>query len=193
VSGSRADDGVVAGRLRRAAILIGIACAAAAGVGVVRWLGLSLNLTASMPVGLYRLQAVERAPARGDLIEVCLPLKLARFANGRGYLPPGPCAQHTAPLLKLVAAVPGDVVDAGPAGVRVNGRLLPGSAAKSVDSAGRPIPRLRPGRYRLRDGSVWLWTPCPRGWDSRYYGALPASGLRAFARPFLTDPFHPAC
>ncbi len=184
---------VAAGRFRRAAILAVIACAALAAVLVVRFLALSLNLTSSMPVGFYRLQRVERVPVRGDLVEICLPPALARFANARNYMPPGTCPEHTAPLLKLVAAIGGDSIDVSTAGVRVNGRSLPGSAAKPRDPAGRPLPRVPPGRYLVPLGYVWLWTPCPRGWDSRYYGALPATGLRAFAHPFLTDPFHPQC
>jgi len=185
--------GTASSRIRRAAILAGIACAALAAILVVRSLALSLNVTSSMPVGFYRLQPVERAPARGDLVEICLPSALALFANGRGYMPPGTCPANTAPLLKLVAAIPGDAVDVSAAGVRVNGRDLPGSAAKPVDSDGRPIPHVPHGHYRVPASTIWLWTPCPRGWDSRYYGPLPTTGLRSFARPFLTDPFHPAC
>lgn len=183
----------VLGRLRRTAILAAVVAGVAAALATLRALTLALNLTPSMPIGLYRLSAVDRAPHAGDIVEMCPGPALAAFAAGRGYLPPGPCPHRTAPLLKLVAATDGDVVDVSDARILVNGRPLPHSETRARDSAGRPLPHAPHGIRRLHAGEVWLWTPCARGWDSRYYGALPAANLRAYARPFIVDPFRRPC
>jgi type IV secretory pathway protease TraF len=52
-----------------------------------RLAGLRLNLTESLPVGLY--VAVGAAPARGALVLLCLPPEVAAFAKTRGYVPRG--------------------------------------------------------------------------------------------------------
>src|SRR6266702_3779142 len=52
-----------------------------------RLAGLRLNLTGSLPVGLY--VAAGAAPVRGALVLVCLPPEVAAFARARGYVPNG--------------------------------------------------------------------------------------------------------
>jgi conjugative transfer signal peptidase TraF len=179
---------VRAGRIRRASALVATAMLIAAALAGLAALHLTLNLTASMPLGFYRKLAVERAPARGDVVLVCAPEALARFAVARGFLPPGTCATGTAPLLKRVAAVGGDVVELRADAVVVNGVPLPHSATRSTDTRGRPLPHFPGGRHVLRSGEIWLWTPSPIGWDSRYYGPLPVREVQAFAAPFAVLP-----
>ncbi len=57
-----------------------------AGGGASR-LGLTLNLTASLPRGVY--QRVDPALQRGSLVLVCLPASWAALARERGYLARG--------------------------------------------------------------------------------------------------------
>ena len=168
------------------ALAAAAAAIAFAAVGVLPSLHLTFNRTPSVPVGFYRTFPVDRAPRRGDLVEICLPDALAAFASQRNYVPPGPCSAKTAPLLKYVAAVDGDRVDLDAAGVHVNGRILPGSRVLSRDEAGRGITHIRFTRYALHGDEVWLATTAPNGWDSRYYGALPVRNIRAYAQAFVT-------
>jgi conjugative transfer signal peptidase TraF len=157
-------------------------------LAVLASLHLTMNWTTSMPLGLYRRHPVDRASARGDLVLICVPEALARFGARRGYLPPGDCAAGTAPLLKHVAAVRGDVVELRAGAVIVDGVPLPNSATRATDTSGRLLPHVRRGRYVLRQGDVWLWTPALNGWDSRYYGPLPSRNVQAFATPFAVLP-----
>jgi conjugative transfer signal peptidase TraF len=152
---------------------------------VLHFLGLGMNLTDSMPVGIYHLVAADRAPVKGDIVKLCPPAAVAAEANERAYLPHGPCPGNTIPLLKIVAAVPGDVVDVSRARVAINGYALPGSAQQERDKAGRELGRYPAGRYRLAGGVIWLWTPNPRSWDSRYFGPVPAASVSGFARLVL--------
>src|SRR5437016_8368195 len=74
----------------------------------VAWLaGLRLNLTSSLPAGLYLASGA--AAARGALILVCLPPRVARFAKERGYVPRGgTCPGGIVPVGKPVLAMAGD-------------------------------------------------------------------------------------
>ena len=65
-------------------------------------LGFRLNLTPSLPLGLYRL-----APGpieRGALVATCLPLEMALEGRQRGYLSRGGCPGGASPVLKRVGA-----------------------------------------------------------------------------------------
>lgn len=148
----------------------------------LRMLHLVWNFTTSMPVGLYQMLPIDHPIARGDMVLVCAPPDVAKLARERGMLMSGPCAHQSAPLVKIVAAVEGDVVDLRDDGVRVNGTLLPGSARLRTDRENRPVPRISAGRYALGSARIWLWTPYPRSWDSRYFGPVAVRNVRGFGR-----------
>ena len=70
--------------------------------------GYRLNVTPSLPRGIY-LEAGGQ-PTRGDFVSFCLAGPWAQLAKERGYLAPGACDSGLRPLLKQVAALPGDDV-----------------------------------------------------------------------------------
>lgn len=151
-------------------------------------LGLTLNVTASMPVGLYRLQRVSGPIPRGATVQVCAPDGIARLGAQRGYLPAGGCASGRAPLLKIVVAVPGDVVVVGERATTVNGRPLVPSSRARRDGRGRRLPAIPAGRYVLGPDELWLWTPYALSWDSRYFGPVPRRNVRGVAHLLLAFP-----
>jgi conjugative transfer signal peptidase TraF len=151
----------------------------------VHYLDLGVNVTDSMPVGIYHLVPADRAPVKGDIVKLCPPIAVASIANQRDYLPHGPCPGNTVPLLKIVAATAGDVVDVSRDRVVVDGYALPGSAQQVRDAAGRALHDYPAGRHRLPGGVIWLWTPNPRSWDSRYYGPVPVANVSGFAQLLL--------
>jgi conjugative transfer signal peptidase TraF len=174
-------------RLRRLA-LAGAALLIAAGLtfAVTRALGLWINATASMPEGIYRLTRFDGTPlARGTVVAICPSAAVLAVAIPRHYLEPGSCPGHVEPLLKHVAAVAGDRVDVAEHAISVNGTPLANSGRFARDCGGRPLPRIRAGRYTIAPHTVWVYAPVGRSWDSRYYGALPESGILGTAQPFL--------
>jgi len=142
-----------------------------------------VNLSPSLPLGLYR--PVPLPLARNRLVSACLPPSIARLGRARSYLPPGPCPGDSAPVLKYLAALPGDIVEVSHSGVAVDDRPLRHSFGCRVDSRGRGLHPVPPGRYRLR-GCYWLAAPHPKSWDSRYFGCVPRESLRKVVTPWLT-------
>ena len=147
--------------------------------------GLRLNLTDSIPSGLYR----QRAPApaalrRGAIVLACLPLDVAEFARTRGYLPRGSCPGGTMPVGKIVVATAGDTVTVCDSGIRINGALLARSVSLRWDHSHRPLPRLDPGRHIMARGTIWLGSLSTAGFDSRYFGAVRSASVLAI----LTQP-----
>lgn len=145
--------------------------------------GVRPNLTPSLPLGLW---SVAEAPAdlrRGDVVEFCLPHDVAVFAYLRGYIGHGLCDDGAMPLLKPVAAIPGDEVEIGEEGVRVNGTpVVPPGLTQ--DSQGRSLEPLAAGRYAVQPGDVWVLSGYERrSYDSRYFGAVPRSSVMRTAKP----------
>jgi conjugative transfer signal peptidase TraF len=121
------------------------------------------------------------------VVSVCLRAGLAEVARQRRYLGPGDCPGGVQAAIKRVVAVPGDVVDLQPSPVSVNDRPAPDSASAARDSRGRALAHVSWGRHVVVTGEVWvLGTHDPRSWDSRYFGALNASQIRATLQPILT-------
>lgn len=145
--------------------------------------GFRLNLTPSLPLGLYRLD--EGPIERGALVAACLPLDHGLEGRRRGYLSRGGCPGDVSPVLKRVGAVGGDIVVVTPAGVFVGGERLQ-VAAPQEDSRGRPLKPLPAGDYRLEPRELWLYTPEPRSWDSRFYGPQHASAVLGCVRSVWT-------
>ena len=149
----------------------GSVLAAIVAIGAFAVFDLRINLTSSSPVGIYRLD--HRPPARGDRVFACFPAadadRAARYLD-RPWLKRGLCHGFV-PLVKSIAAVPGDLVTVSDQAVQVNGEPLPGSRPLPLDRDGRPMPILwRSGR--LDDDQYWLASPMPYSYDSRYFGPV---------------------
>lgn len=154
--------------------LLGIAFATAAWFAPVP--RLVWNASASAPIGLYRVD-VSAVPARGDLIVIRPPRAAARFMAKRHYLPVG------VPLLKYVAALPGDRICRSGTALTING--ITAAIARRADRLGRPLPEWCGCRV-VQPDEIFLLNDEPDSLDGRYFGAMPASGMIGRAHPLLT-------
>ncbi len=134
------------------------------------------NASASAPVGLYAVTARDRY-AVGEFVLIRPEARTARFLAARRYIPAG------TPLLKRIAALPGDTVCREGSRVRINGRDA--AAALVRDRRGRALP-VWSGCRTLRGGELFVINNHQASLDSRYFGPMPASGLLGTARPILT-------
>jgi conjugative transfer signal peptidase TraF len=146
-------------------------------------LGLRINTSPSLPMGLY----ITTADSDANLVEFCPVEPFATLAIVRGYRDSGICSDGAAPLLKPVVAKPGDVVELSARGISVNGALLSNTAPLSKDTKGRPLEPWPFGRYIVASGTVWVASSYhPRSFDSRYFGPISTSAVRERLRKFLT-------
>jgi conjugative transfer signal peptidase TraF len=125
------------------------------------------NASASAPVGLYWLSRA--APARGDLVLAMLPPHVRQLAAERGYLP------TNVPLVKQLAAVPGDVICALDGVVFVNGRAV--AEQRQADHRRRPLPRWNGCRLLRADQVLLLMAGESDSFDGRYFGPVPCTGV----------------
>lgn len=115
---------------------------------------LAINLTPSLPRGLYRVTSLKVRP--GALVTFCLPPELVRRHDLAKWIAPGRCPGGRAPLCKRIVVV-------GPGSGRCGQRVwqvapgevfVRGASASSQDSCVfGPVPTAW-----LRDGVVPLWT-----------------------------------
>jgi conjugative transfer signal peptidase TraF len=146
------------------------------------WAGVRFNSTESLPVGLYITTT-----GATNLVEFCPAEPFASLAISRGYRGRGTCQDGGLPLVKPVVADSGDIVEFSAGGMAVNGQLLPNSAPLTIDSKGRPLTPWPFGRYSVAPGTVWVASSySPKSFDSRYFGPVRVSAIRARVRPLLT-------
>jgi conjugative transfer signal peptidase TraF len=143
--------------------------------------GLRVNLTPSEPLGLWRIVPLDRAVRVGDIVFVCPPDNSAmREARTRGYLRRGLCKGDLAPLIKKVAALPGQKISVGRE-VEIDGVPLPDSSLADADGQGRRLPLAAGGP--VPDGSVFLYSDYPGSYDSRYFGPVPEHDILGLSKP----------
>lgn len=147
---------------------------------------LRINVTPSLPLGLYRI--THRPVDRAVLVEICLPPKITSMALRRGYIGKGPCPDGARPLLKTLLALPGDRLVLTRLGVARGGALLPFSAPLSRDSKGRPLPLLALGLHQVPPGRLWLYAPHTHSYDSRSFGPVSGGLVRNTLEPLWTHP-----
>lgn len=130
------------------------------------------NASASSPIGLYRVEPPDEV-TRGDIVVAWAPPEARRLAAERHYLP------SNVPLVKRVAAGPGDRVCAAGAAVYVNGVLA--VRRRETDPAGRPLPAWV-GCFDLVQGQLLLLMPGEESFDGRYFGLSSAHDVIGRAR-----------
>ncbi len=155
--------------------LVALAVSVSAPVRPLPWL--VWNASASVPIGLYAVRPVGTLHV-GELVIVCPPDDLATFMHQRRYLPIG------VPMLKQVAALPGQTVCRAGRTITVDGAVL-GEALDS-DSSGRPLP-VWDGCQHLGLGSVFLMNwQSEHSFDGRYFGPLSDATIVGRTDPIWT-------
>jgi len=120
------------------------------------------------------------------LVEFCPSEPYASLANSRGYRDAGRCPDGGTPLLKPVVAQEGDEVVVTAQGVSVNAAVLPNSAPRTLDTAGRRLTPWPSGTYRVQPGTMWVVSSYEaRSFDSRYFGPIRKSQVIDYLRPLL--------
>ena len=131
------------------------------------------NVTASAPIGLYRV--APGAPlVRGNMVAAWPPTEVRRLAAQRQYLP------LNVPLVKRVAASPGDLICAQGDSVSINGVLV--ARREAADSRGRNLPHWN-GCRRLLGDRYLLLNDHPRSFDGRYFGPTGGDDILGKAVP----------
>ena len=132
------------------------------------------NASPSVPIGFYRVRTGDSVP-RGALAVVKPPPDIARFLAEGGYLPLG------LPLLKRVAALPGQTVCRTGDTISIDGRAV--TVAKETDRLGRALPAWTGCRTLAADQLFFLNADREDSLDGRYFGLLPAATVIGRATP----------
>jgi conjugative transfer signal peptidase TraF len=139
---------------------------------------LRINTSASLPIGLYRVSP------DGGFVEF-YPDDRSLSAQ-RHYRSRGVCLDGAAPLLKPVIGSPTDEIVLSPAGIALNGKLLPRTAPLDHDTEGRPLAHWPFGHYPAAPGTLWVASSYnARSYDSRYFGPIRESSVRARLRSLI--------
>ncbi|NOW44998.1 conjugative transfer signal peptidase TraF [Novosphingobium sp. SG751A] len=135
------------------------------------------NASASVPLGLYRIEP-NAVPRVGDLVAVRPSPALTRVMAERHYV------EANALLVKPVAALAGATVCRTNMHVTLNGRAV--ATALPRDRFGRPLPRWS-GCQRLACNQLLLIAPALRAsFDSRYFGPIDRAQVIGRAVPLWT-------
>jgi conjugative transfer signal peptidase TraF len=128
---------------------------------------LLINPTPSEPPGLYLANPVR--PGVGQIIAFTAPAAAFPYADRRlAYL-------HRVPLLKAVAAGPGDQVCTRAGRLSINGRDRAGIAL--ADGRGVRLPRWTGCRTLAADELFVFSSRVPNSFDSRYFGPVSAKAV----------------
>lgn len=145
--------------------------------------GFRVNLTPSYPLGLWRIQPLDRDVAVGDRVFICPPPgEVFALARERGYLGHGLCPGWFSPLIKTVVATAGQRV-AIDSNIAVDGIRLPQSSVRPVDGEGRAL--LPDTGGIVPAGRLFLFSEFAGSYDSRYFGHISAASVLGFACPIL--------
>lgn len=172
---------------RRALLLTALPGVLLTVAGLVAGLGfgLRINTTKSLPLGLYQ---VTDQVHKGGYVSACVPLDAPtmRMAIERHYFPDGTCPGGVAPLLKHVAAVPGDTVTLTAEAVIINGQALANTKTIYQDRYGARLEPVARGTFTVPPDTYWLIANENRGsYDSRYFGPVPKAAIEHAMRPVL--------
>jgi conjugative transfer signal peptidase TraF len=137
------------------------------------------NASASVPLGLYRIEPAA-IPRVGDLVAVRPSPALTRFMAERRYV------EANALLVKPVAALPGTTFCRTNMRVTLDGRAV--ATALPRDRFGRSLPRWSGCRHVAPNQLVLIAPALRASFDSRYFGPVNRALVVGRAIPLWTWP-----
>lgn len=151
---------------------------------LLHYLNAWINVSSSLPIGIYLIEHDKTAPAKGDLVLSCIPSLYANLAFERGYLTSGKCHNKIAPVGKYVAATSGDSVETTPEGIYINKSLIKNSQAQVKDAHGREMFRQNINRV-LQANEILLLNEKENSFDGRYFGIISTAYIIGKLRPLV--------
>jgi type IV secretory pathway protease TraF len=145
--------------------------------------GFRINLSPSMPKGIYRLVQCDERAGRdavvGDLVAIDTKAASSNpgvaFFRAQGWL--STSGRPDDLLMKKIVAGGGDEVTEVAGRLCVNGRPLSKTASRRQRSvAGLVLPSIGLPQ-RIKEGEIWLSSDHEKGIDSRYFGAVARSSI----------------
>ncbi|KTD64444.1 conjugative transfer signal peptidase TraF [Legionella spiritensis] len=146
-------------------------------------MGFRINLTDSIPSGLYRITDIKNL--KNAFVIFCPEDKPAfQQARDRGYIDSGLCPGNYGYLMKKVVAIKGDNISVIDEGVFVNRQRIPFSKPISTDGMNRPLPEWHAKDYPLKEDELLTMTS-QSSWsfDSRYYGPVSIKQIKGVIIP----------
>ena len=146
-------------------------------------IGFRINLTESIPIGLYRITSA--APIKNAYVIFCPDDRQSfRLARDRGYIDHSLYCNGYGYLMKKVVAVSGDTLSVTSEGVFVNHMLMPYSKPKLQDGMNRALPQLQVMNYQLQKDEVMTMTSQSEwSFDGRYYGLVHTRQIKGMLTP----------
>ena len=171
-------------RLRHPIVIMGVCFAV--GLVLAHEAGLRLNITRSIPLGLYKMS---HDPIENGVYVLWCPPERPEFdlAKERGYIGTGFCPGGYGNMMKKVVASVHDIVSVTDKGVTINGTLIPASQPFETDSMGRPLPRFRVTDHVLAASELLLMSDTnSRSFDARYFGPVHRDHIQSLIHPVWT-------
>ncbi|WP_408072886.1 conjugative transfer signal peptidase TraF [Legionella pneumophila] len=146
-------------------------------------MGFRINLTESIPVGLYRITGAESL--KNAYVIFCPDDRQTfRLAKNRGYIDHGLYCNGYGYLMKKVVAVSGDILSVTNEGVFVNQVKIPYSKPKLQDGMNRALPQWQVMNYQLKVNEIMTMTSQSEwSFDGRYYGLVHTRQIKGMITP----------
>jgi conjugative transfer signal peptidase TraF len=153
---------------------------------LVKELNVGLNMTSSMPIGLYKQHSITEIK-RGTIVSACLSRKIAAEGKSKGFLQSGICPANTYPVIKSVIAVPGDHITRKGDYLIINKKQKYLAPIQKFDHNGTPLKKFFSDPPKTLKG-YWLYgSGSPKtSWDSRYWGSVKRTQVLGAETPIAT-------
>lgn len=147
--------------------------------------GYQVNVTASYPMGIYKIYEDSKNINRNDMILFCPPDNdTFKMAKKVGYLRSGFCPGNYIKMMKKVSGLPGDKININKF-VYVNSKKLINSDLYKKDSQDNILPELKEN-FILEDDQYFLMSDYDKkSFDSRYFGPINKKQLIGKMKPIF--------
>jgi len=145
-----------------------------------------LNLSSSLPYGVYRLSPMSdhNNIKRNDLVLFCLQKNIAKKTLAPKYLDNGNCELGLAPIGKRIIAVPGDIVTVNDSGIYINGLHIKNSA-RNQNLRGKNYVNF--DRQMLLNDEFIVASELTDSYDSRYFGIIHKKDIKGTLQMVLVQ------